>query len=84
MTCRPREAGGRSRTPPRTWAGTVGVSAEAAPASGARAAGAAPVGYSAPDSTLFFSPARARSMMTFSALRLIMPSMGILTSTVSW
>ncbi|MQY33041.1 hypothetical protein SRB17_10010 [Streptomyces sp. RB17] len=38
-------------------------------------------GYSA-DSTLFFRPARARSMMTFSALRLIMPSMGILTSTV--
>ena len=37
----------------------------------------------APDSTLFFSPARARSMMTFSALRLIMPSIGILTSTVS-
>jgi hypothetical protein len=40
-------------------------------------------GY-APDSTLFFRPARARSMMTFSALRLIMPSIGILTSTVSW
>lgn len=35
------------------------------------------------DSTRFFSPARARSMMTFSALRLIMPSIGILTSTVS-
>ena len=35
-----------------------------------------------PDSTRFFSPANARSMMTFSALRLIMPSMGILTSTV--
>ncbi len=38
----------------------------------------------APDSTRFFSPASARSVMTFSALRLIMPSMGILTSTVSW
>ncbi len=38
--------------------------------------------YFSPDSTLFFRPARARSMMTFSALRLIMPSMGILTSTV--
>lgn len=35
------------------------------------------------DSTRFFRPARARSMMTFSALRLIMPSIGILTSTVS-
>lgn len=34
------------------------------------------------DSTRFLRPARARSMMTFSALRLIMPSMGILTSTV--
>src|SRR5690606_11773842 len=40
-------------------------------------------GYSSPDSTRFFSPASARSMMTFSALRLIMPSIGILTSTVS-
>ncbi len=37
-----------------------------------------------PVSTRFFRPARARSMMTFSALRLIMPSIGILTSTVSW
>ncbi len=37
-----------------------------------------------PASTRFFSPSSARSMMTFSALRLIMPSMGILTSTVSW
>ena len=35
-----------------------------------------------PDSTRFFKPANARSMMTFSALRLIMPSIGILTSTV--
>lgn len=35
------------------------------------------------DSTRFLRPARARSMMTFSALRLIMPSIGILTSTVS-
>lgn len=35
------------------------------------------------DSTRFFRPARARSMMTFSALRLIMPSSGILTSTAS-
>ncbi|GAA2108679.1 hypothetical protein GCM10009759_48750 [Kitasatospora saccharophila] len=35
-------------------------------------------------STRFFSPASARSMMTFSALRLIMPSIGILTSTASW
>lgn len=40
--------------------------------------------YFPPDSTRFFRPASARSMMTFSALRLIMPSMGILTSTVSW
>ena len=39
--------------------------------------------YFSPDSTRFFSPASARSMMTFSALRLIMPSIGILTSTVS-
>lgn len=38
--------------------------------------------YFSPDSTRFFSPANARSMMTFSALRLIMPSIGILTSTV--
>lgn len=35
------------------------------------------------DSTRFFRPARARSMMTFSALRLIMPRRGILTSTAS-
>ncbi|GLW57248.1 hypothetical protein Kpho01_52590 [Kitasatospora phosalacinea] len=35
-------------------------------------------------STRFFNPASARSMMTFSALRLIMPSIGILTSTASW
>ncbi len=41
-----------------------------------------PEGYRSFDSTRFFSPASARSMMTFSALRLIMPSMGILTSTV--
>ncbi len=44
-----------------------------------------PAAWSAgPLSTRFFSPASARSMMTFSALRLIMPSIGILTSTVSW
>ncbi len=35
-------------------------------------------------STRFFNPASARSMMTFSALRLIMPSIGIFTSTASW
>ncbi|CAO0827926.1 hypothetical protein SMICM17S_09655 [Streptomyces microflavus] len=35
------------------------------------------------DSTRFFRPASARSMMTFSALRLIMPRSGILTSTAS-
>lgn len=48
---------------------------------GAGAAGADPY---LPDSTRFFSPANARSMMTFSAFRLIIPSIGILTSTVSW
>ncbi|GAA0649370.1 hypothetical protein GCM10009535_29170 [Streptomyces thermocarboxydovorans] len=36
-----------------------------------------------PDSTRFFNPASARSMMTFSAFRLIIPSIGIFTSTVS-
>lgn len=45
-------------------------------------AGSPAEGY-APDSTRFFSPASARSMMTFSALRLIIPSIGIFTSTVS-
>ena len=35
-------------------------------------------------STRFFNSFRAVSMMTFSALRLIMPSIGILTSTASW
>lgn len=46
--------------------------------------GCSPPQACAPLSTRFFRPARARSMMTFSALRLIIPSMGILTSTVSW
>ncbi len=45
---------------------------------------ASPAGAAGPLSTRFFSPSSARSMMTFSALRLIMPSIGILTSTVSW
>ncbi len=36
-----------------------------------------------PLSTRFLRPASARSMMTFSALRLIIPSIGIFTSTVS-
>ena len=34
--------------------------------------------------TRFFNPLRAVSTMTFSALRLIMPIMGILMSTASW
>ncbi len=49
-----------------------------------RAAGPQSAVPAAVSSTRFFRPARARSMMTFSALRLIMPSIGILTSTASW
>ncbi|GAA2601891.1 hypothetical protein GCM10010424_60850 [Streptomyces lienomycini] len=75
--------------------GVNGTGARAPPgagAGGARGAGAGAGGCAARrcgvplryfDSTRFFRPARARSMMTFSALRLIMPSIGILTSTVS-
>ena len=52
-----------------------------APRSGARCAHSSRVPES--DSTRFFRPLRAVSTMTFSALRLIMPIIGILTSTES-
>lgn len=72
----------RSRTA-RPFAHRRPTGRNARPESPARCPAGGPAEGHAPDSTRFFSPASARSMMTFSALRLIIPSIGIFTSTVS-
>lgn len=81
-------AAARPRHPRGRLPGRSGAEEARLPAATAGSAARGCVGGGRPrpryfDSTRFFRPARARSMMTFSALRLIMPSIGILTSTVS-